>query len=140
MIEVSASSRNARGMNQITLTTMGKQQQIEVASKPDGFGSVINGGEFFLLALATCYSNDLYREAKKMNIKVSRVDVEVWGDAPSEAGDPFTQIQYKAEVAADASETEILELMQHTDAVAEIHNTLRSGLTIGMGEFKAVIS
>jgi uncharacterized OsmC-like protein len=31
------------------------------------------------LALATCYCNDIYREAAKRNIKVDSVEVEVEG-------------------------------------------------------------
>ena len=59
-----------------SLTTAGRQHSLEVPSKPDGFGSSVNGGELFL-ALATCYCNDLYREAKKRGIEVETVQVGI---------------------------------------------------------------
>ena len=34
--------------------------------KSPGRGSAVNGGEFLVLALATCYCNDLYREAERL--------------------------------------------------------------------------
>jgi len=36
-------------------------------------------------------------------------------------------VTYQAQVTAKASQQEILDLMRHTDTVAEIHNTLRAG-------------
>jgi organic hydroperoxide reductase OsmC/OhrA len=40
-------------------------------------GSSINGGELLFAALATCFCNDLYREAAQRGINVQDVDVEV---------------------------------------------------------------
>ncbi len=60
----------------------------------------------------------------KRGIKVEPVEVEVEGDFGAE-GEPATRITYRARVAAQASEAQIRELMQHTDRVAEIQNTLR---------------
>lgn len=42
----------------------------------------MNGGEFLMLALATCYCNDPYREAARLNIVVENVDVEANGEFP----------------------------------------------------------
>jgi OsmC-like protein len=46
----------------------------------DGYGSGTNGGELLFLVLATCYSNDVYREARKRGIQVESVEVEVTGE------------------------------------------------------------
>ncbi len=50
------------------------------SSKENGYGSSASGGELLFLALATCYCNDIYREAAKKNIKVESVEVDVEGD------------------------------------------------------------
>jgi uncharacterized OsmC-like protein len=76
------------------------------------------------LALATCYCNDIYREAAKRGLKVEHVEVEVAGEFGAE-GEPARNVSYRAKVTAQASEAQIRELMSHTDRVAEIQNTLR---------------
>ena len=95
-----------------------------IPSKLSGYGSSANGGELLFLALATCYCNDIYREAAKRNIKVERVDVEVDGDFDAE-GEPAKNVTYRAKVTSQAPEEEVRELMKFTDTVAEIQNTLR---------------
>jgi uncharacterized OsmC-like protein len=76
------------------------------------------------LALATCYGNDIYREAAKRGLKVEHVEVEVEGEFGAE-GEPARNVSCRVKVTAQASEAQIRELMSHTDRVAEIHNTLR---------------
>lgn len=80
--------------------------------------------ELLFLALATCYCNDIYREAVKRGIVVERVEVEVNGDFESEGG-AASNVTYSARVKASAGKDDILDLMKHTDTVAEIQNTLR---------------
>ena len=87
-------------------------------------GAGVSGGELLFLALATCYCNDIYREAAKRNINVESVEVEVEGDFAAE-GKPASNIVYRAKVKADASEDKLRELMLYTDTVVEIQNTLR---------------
>ena len=77
-----------------------------------------------VLALATCYCNDIYREAAKKGIEVVGVEVEVQGDFGAE-GEAAQNVTYQAKVRAKASEADIRTLMQHTDQVAEIQNSLR---------------
>ena len=76
------------------------------------------------LALATCYFNDIYREAAKRNIRVERVEVEVSGDFGAE-GEPAKNVAYRAKLHAHGKEADIRVMMEHTDTVAEIQNTLR---------------
>jgi uncharacterized OsmC-like protein len=102
---------------------------MQIAPKPSGFGSSINGGELLALALATCFCNDIYREAAKRNINVRAVNVKVNSEFGAE-GAPGAHFTYTADVEADASAAEIEALIQHTDQVAEIHNTLRTGVPV----------
>lgn len=120
---------NSEGKHQETLKTDNNSHTLEIPGKPSGFGSSANGGELLFLALATCYCNDIYREAAKMNIRVEHVEVEVNGEFGT-AGEPAKNIVYRAKVTAQASKEEIQKLMRHTDRVAEIQNTLRAGITV----------
>jgi uncharacterized OsmC-like protein len=83
-----------------------------------------SSGELLFLALATCYCNDIYREAAKRAVKVERVEVEVSGDFGAE-GEPAKNVTYRAKVHAQGTEAEVRALMEHTDTVAEIQNSLR---------------
>ncbi len=104
-------------------------QRILIPVKPAGYGPAVNGGELLLLALATCFCNDLYREAGKRNIAISAVEVECTGQFGAE-GEPGHDFQYTARVSADASPAVIDELIRATDLLAEVHNTLRKGITV----------
>ncbi len=123
---IRAKVENREGEHEVALQTEGREHSLTIAPRVDGFGSSANGGELLFLALATCYCNDIYREAKKRGIAVERVRVEVSGEFGGE-GDGGRNIRYSAAVDARASRDQILELMRHTDSVAEIQNTLRSG-------------
>lgn len=97
--------------------------------KSSGYGSSVNGAELLLLSLATCFCNDIYREAAKRNISVSEVEAEFTGDFGAE-GEPGSNFQYKPVIKSDATQQQLKELIKHTDAIAEIHKTLRQGLSI----------
>lgn len=106
-----------------------KVGNITIPSKSAGGGSSINGGELLFAALATCFCNDLYREAAKRNITVREVQVEVTGSFGN-PGEPARDISYHVHVSADASQAAIDDLILETDSLAEIHNTLRAGCTV----------
>lgn len=128
---------NSQGQHDVLLTTNHNNHAITIPPKSGGYGSSANGGELLFLALATCYCNDIYREAAKRSITVRSVQVEVsgeFGDAPGSAAENVT---YRAVVEAEASEADILALMQHTDTVAEIQNTLRQSTNVKLVETKA---
>ncbi|NIJ53046.1 OsmC family protein [Dyadobacter arcticus] len=128
-MKISAIVKSEFNQHQIKVETDGSSKQVDIAPKPEGYGSSVNGGEMLLLALATCFCNDIYREAAQRNIKVSGVEVICTADfgAAGEAGNNF---RYKANVISDASASEIEELIMHTDQIAEIHNTLRKGVQV----------
>jgi len=132
-MRISANVLNSQDNHQIVLKTNENVHSLEIASKPTGYGSSANGGELLFLALATCYVNDIYREAAKKGIKIERVEVEVTGDFDLE-GAPAKNVAYKVRLAADADEAELLELMQLTDSVSEIQNTLRVGTPVTLLE------
>jgi uncharacterized OsmC-like protein len=123
-MKISARVENSKDNHQVSLQTNDYIHTIVIPPKPTGYGSSANGGELLFLALASCYCNDIYREAAKRNIKVERVDVEVNGDFGSD-GEHAKNVTYRAKVFAQANEEEIRELMRFTDTVAEIQNTMR---------------
>lgn len=136
-MKISARVENSQDSHQITLQTNDNVHSIVIPPKPTGYGSSANGGELLFLALASCYCNDIYREAAKRSIKVERVEVNVEGDFGAK-GDPATNVVYHAKVFAQASEDEIRELMRFTDTVAEIQNTLRIQTPVVLTEIEAV--
>jgi uncharacterized OsmC-like protein len=86
------------------------------------------------LALATCFCNDVYREASSRGIEVTAVEVEVEAQF-GEIGEPAQSIEYSASVTGRASEAELRSLVEHTDRVTEIQNTLRQGMPVTLVSF-----
>ena len=102
-MRISAQIHNQEGQHAVRLTTNDQSRSVTIPPKPAGFGSSVNGVELLFLALATCYCNDIYREAEKQNIPVHSVEVTVEGDfgAP---GEPARNVAYRARVTAQASD------------------------------------
>jgi uncharacterized OsmC-like protein len=139
MAKIKASVSNRREAHEVHLQTNDHIHAIEIPPKAEGFGSSASGGELLFLALATCYCNDIYREAAKRGIKVERVEVEVEGEGDFEReGGPATNVTYHARVKAGASREDILDLMRHTDQVAEIQNTLRSLTPVSLASCEVI--
>ena len=134
-MKITAKVENSKDNHQITLRTSDNVHSIIIPPKPSGYGSSANGGELLFLALASCYCNDIYREAAKRNIKVERVEVNVEGDFGAE-GEPAKNVTYRAKVFAQAGEDEVRELMKFTDTVAEIQNTLRMETPVVLGDIE----
>jgi len=114
----------------------GEEKEITIPASPAG-GSTVNGGELLLLALATCYCNDLYREAENRGIELTQVVVTADGEFGG-PGEPARAVSYGARVWARASTEAIEALMAHTDGVAEIHNTLRQGVSVSLADAVAI--
>ena len=112
---------------------------IDRSKQSGGLGLGFNGGELLLLAIGGCYSNDIFREAAKRNITVKNVQVTVNADW---AGNPVRaqNVSFSVLVEADASEKEILDLIRHTDHVAEIPDSLRFGTEVRLAGTKAIVS
>ncbi len=137
MARISANVQNSKGSHIVQLQANGHTQSLSVPPRADGYGSSLNGGQFLFLALATCYCNDLYREAAKQGIQVHHVEVTVEGDFEGE-GLPATHVVYRVKVAADASREAVAELIKHTDQVAEIQNTLRTITPVELLSFEVI--
>jgi organic hydroperoxide reductase OsmC/OhrA len=123
--------------HEASVSTDGRATTVTIPPKPSGPGSSLNGGELLFLALATCYGNDLFREAVARGIAVECVEVEVDGQFGG-PGEPATGVTYRVRVVADAAEGEIAALIRHTDTVAEIHNTLRAGTSVTLDRMEAI--
>lgn len=128
---ISAHVTHTAADHRVSLATAGHAKTLRVPARADGPGSSVNGGEFLMLALATCYCNDLYREAKRLNIRLDAVEVEASAEFEG-VGLAATNIRYRARVSADADEGQIARLLHETDAVAEVHNTIRSGAAVAL--------
>ncbi|VXB64996.1 OsmC family protein [Massilia sp. 9I] len=128
-MRITAFVDNSATAHQVAVDTEGSRQSLQVPTKASGPGSGVNGGEFLMLALATCYCNDLYREARRLGIVLEGVQVEASADFPG-VGLAATNIRYRATVRSPASPGDVARLLAETDAVAEVHNTLRAGCTV----------
>jgi organic hydroperoxide reductase OsmC/OhrA len=127
-MEISAIVKNAPGRHEAVVRTGPSVQALAVPPKPAG-GSAVSGGEFLMLALATCYCNDLYREAARLGVPLEQVEVEAMAEFPG-IGLAATDIRYRARVTSPASAEAIADLLRQTDSVAEVHNTVRAGVPV----------
>ena len=128
-MRITGSVRNTAGGHHATVSTAGVAQDVPVRAKSSGRGSGVNGGDFLMLALATCYCNDLFREAARIGIPLDSVEVEAEADFGG-IGLAATNIRYRARVESSAPAPDIEELLRQTDAVAEIQNTVRAGVGV----------
>ncbi len=128
-MEISATVTSSASAHEVSVRTGSVSQSLAVAAKAAGRGSSVNGGEFLMLALATCYCNDLYREAERLGIPIEGAQVEATAELPG-VGLAATNIRYRAVVTSSASAEAIAQLLRETDAVAEVHNTVRSGVPV----------
>ena len=128
-MKISAMVINSRSSHKCKLPTGSVTQELTVPAKSTAHGSGVNGGEFLMPALATCYCNDLYREAGHLGIPLDSVEVEATARFEG-IGLAASGIRYRARVSSPADESRITELLRHTDAVAEVQNTLRAGVPV----------
>jgi organic hydroperoxide reductase OsmC/OhrA len=128
-MEIAAVVRSGPRRHEVTVLTDERPQELAVPPKATGGGSAINGGEFLMLALATCYCNDLYREAARLKLNLDSVEVEATAVFDG-VGLAARDIRYRAQVRSPATREEIERLLRETDAVAEVHNTVRQGTPV----------
>ncbi len=120
-----------------TATALGwaRGHTVVIDRPADGGGRDLgfNGGELLHLAVAGCVSNDLFREAAALGIRLTRVAVtaqgEFVGSPPVSAG-----VGYAVEVWGDAPAALLQELVARVDAIAEVPNSLRRGTGVRLGE------
>jgi organic hydroperoxide reductase OsmC/OhrA len=128
-MKITAQVRNDAASHDVSVTTGGQSQLLTVPAKRSGRGSAVNGGEFLMLALATCYCNDLHREAARLGLSLDVVEVEAEADFDG-VGLAATNVRYRARVQSQATAEQIAQLLRQTDTVAEVHNTLRAGVAV----------
>ncbi len=128
---ITATIKNNLLQNDISVATEGNRKEIAIPSKPKGQGSLVNGGELLFLSIATCFCNDIYREASRRKINIKSIEVNVSGEFGME-GEPASNISYNVNIQSDTPKNEIIELINHVDTVAEIHNTLRKGVKVSL--------
>jgi hypothetical protein len=81
-------------------------------------------------AIAGCYS-DIFRKAGKRGISARKLQVTVRADC---SGEPVRVQTVSFDVAVEAD----ADLIQHTDRVAEIRNSLYFGTAVKLAELKAI--
>ena len=136
-MNICARVTNREEHHEAIVRTGDREQSIAIPPRESGFGSGVNGGELLFLALATCYCNDIYREAALQGITVHEVEVEALGRFGG-PGEPPVDVRYHVRVKAEATEREIRALLIHTDTVSEIQNTLRHGVPVRLGHVEVV--
>jgi uncharacterized OsmC-like protein len=128
-MKVSAIVKSSLDHHEIVVQSNGHEKVMQISTRTSGYGSSVSGGELLMLSLATCFCNDIYREAANRNLQISGVEVIVNGDFGAE-GVPGSNFTYSAKVDSNEPENEIDELIKYTDQIAEIHNTLRRGVAV----------
>src|SRR5574341_521655 len=84
-MKISSRVQNSEGQHLVTLRTNDNVHSLAIPPRQTGFGSSANGGELLFLALATCYCNDVYREAAKRGLKVEHVECDAFGQRVANA-------------------------------------------------------
>lgn len=127
-MKITAEVRNTGSSHAVRVATAGPARPLAIDGRAGG-GSAVNGGEFLMLALATCYCNDLYREATRLGLALTAVEVAASAEFDG-VGLAARHIAYRARIESPATAAQIEQLLRETDAVAEVHNTLRAGATV----------
>ena len=136
-MHVTARIQNSRDSHSVSFSSEDRIHSLSIPPREQGRGSSVNGGELLLLALATCYGNDVYREAEARGVAIDSVDVTIDGDFDG-PGEPVRGVRYGVSVVTAADEATVLELLRHTDTVAEIQNSLRAAVPIELASIEIV--
>ena len=127
-MDIRASVESSRDAHLVEVSTDGRRSTVSISGRPAG-GSTINGGELLCTAIATCFCNDLYREAARQGLEVESVRVDVSSEFGG-PGEPARRITYHVEIESSASPEALADLIRQTDLMAEVHNTLRGGIDV----------
>jgi diamine N-acetyltransferase len=119
-LEVTAKLKGTPGNFEAVVETDGAARPVAL---PAGGA---NGGELLMLSIAACYANDLYREAGRLGVPIEGVEV-VASARFDGRGVPAADARYTASVISNAPSDAVENLLRETDAVAEIHKSLRGG-------------
>ena len=122
-------TENLRGQVTALGSASGHTLVIDRPSAGGGGGLGFNGAELMHLAVAGCVSNDLFREAVALGVRLDGVRITVRGEF---AGDPpvSTGVTYDVEIGGAASDEQLRALVARVDSIAEIPNSLRRGTPV----------
>src|SRR5579884_1145140 len=135
-VNISATVINASGKHSAVVRTEDQERAVTIAPKAEGFGSSINGGELLFLALATCYCNDVYREAKKAGVSVDGVEVSVTGKFDDQG--TARDVRYHVKIKSAAPSGAIDDLVKRVDEIAEVHRALRLPMPVEFAGYEIV--
>ena len=136
-MHVTARIQNSLESHLVSLASDDGSHSFTIPPREQGRGSSVNGGELLLLALATCYGNDVYREAEARGIPIESVDVTVDADFDG-PGEPVRAVRYGVSVVTSADDETVRQLLRHTDTVAEIQNSLRAAVPIELSSIEII--
>ncbi|MGX5817603.1 OsmC family protein [Chitinophaga lutea] len=110
---------------------------IDRTPRAGGMGIGFSGEELFMMSIAASVCNDLYREAAAWNVELTEVEIVVNGDW---SGEPALakNIRYDIRVRSKAPREKIEELIRHTDKIAEIPQSLRTGTPVRVNEIEVM--
>jgi organic hydroperoxide reductase OsmC/OhrA len=92
-MEISAIVTSSASHHQASVRTGTVTQTVAVPARTSGPGSAINGGEFLMPALATCYCNDLYRDAATLDRPIRETDAVAEAHNTVRAGLPVELVR-----------------------------------------------
>ncbi len=137
MAETKAQIRTISGMQ--SAVGWAGNQTITIG-RPEGVGGDglgYKGGQVLVLAVGTCFYNNLYYAADERGIKIRNVEIEVtseWTKEPKVS----SGISVSVKVEAEADLAEIQELINYVDRVSTVSNSLRQGTTVSIGDVQAI--
>ena len=130
-----ASSLNQVSISTVHNTTMAvgvagvRTITIDLPQDEGGQGLGFSGGELLLLAIGSCYCNDLHRAAARSGISLDSIDLTVsakWSDKPLQLTDAHVSIRTKTAKCA----VDLHQLIKQVDVATSVANSLRSGARI----------
>ncbi len=137
MAETKATIRTISGM-QSAVGWVGNQTiTIGRPEAVGGDGLGYSGSQVLVLAVGTCFYNNLYYAADERGIKLRSVELEVvsgWTEEPKVS----SGIVVNAKVEAEASPAEIEELIHHANRVSTVSNSVRQGTAVSMGNIQTI--
>ncbi|HUR34829.1 MAG TPA: OsmC family protein [Vicinamibacterales bacterium] len=107
----------------------------------DGLAVTIDGRpevseQLLGLAVAGCYANTLLAEAAGRGVQIRDLSVRVeieWFDTPARTRSVAVHI----EIAADADEPTVMELVEHADRVSAVANAIRLEVPVHVADVRA---
>jgi uncharacterized OsmC-like protein len=102
-----------------------------------GSGLGFSGGDLLLLALGASYANGLQREAAERGVVILGLRVVVdcdWGGDPPRA----RNVRVCARLEADASEDELMELLERAHERSEVKNSLALATDVELADIEGI--